>query len=723
MWWCISVPRRCAVALGVVALAGRPALAGKQPALAPEPYYLTVQLDVPAAEAPDHVCIITTGAHPEWAIMQVNGQLGPPNASLPLSELVSLTAGARLAAASQAATPAFDGTWRFDLDSQARILAPEGPLHSRPYIAKALAALVMSAADSASCSANGSICTPTFESALTVKSQGDLHMFCAPNARPTSHQLQQVLVAFLNSHTGVPPPTRSVILDGNVLTIQFDGNVQDHDVFVIAALGGHYAADTTAASINRRIVLPLFPRCRITEVELPYYDQRSEQQFTVTLHETHEKNSCTLDVVDSLARIRLPFRADSETKTLELRGASSGLRFVGKWSERPPPATLRTTLQGLSFVWNRHCLYPKRESCPEAHLLDSGYKCTANTSEDGSCSYVCDSESATVPIRTPEVVQFERKRTHQTWTGRVTFSGIHLSDYVPLEQRKLVVEIPESKETGSWLASLHALVGGIDVDLPRGGTLNLRYMPGTDRVIDVPGAECEQTATTRYLGAFPYRPDPHRLSGGVLHLDEPEADHLAFDGQMEIGTGYELKPAYASGEREFLSFPAGGTFMFGAHAAISRWGSPWFYEAAFENTYGVREYLIQDSASSTTIKRAWIARALLSVGAGIRVSRSTLSVDVGGGLSGALAPDQTDHLPISAFFAPSLRSTIPLTNSSSLSLITTYYFGETTRVFDTNDMYLSSQPRHRASIVLAWSLSLGNLLSGLFAHTIRDVMN
>ncbi len=324
-------------------------------AAAAAPYVLTLNLDGAADQQPDHVCIVSASPHPDWATPQgKNGRIGPPDASLPLKELRAL----KLSGSA-------------NLDGKLVAASREsGRLKDWPYIADAVAALLpRPSADG--CASGGKTCQPVFDVPDKIdggSDPGSLHVACAPNLRPTGHDNPHVAVVFLNTHLGKHPSIRRITLDGGVASVEFVGDVGDDEVFIASVVGGSYVPQGTASSAQRRIVLGLTPRCSQHVVELPYYDQRSRQlRLKVDLRDGGASlMTCHADVVDGFARVSLPNLPASGQRVLDLRGEGKALHFVASWTDPAPPAALRTTLRGVSFTWNRHCLYPETFACPSA---------------------------------------------------------------------------------------------------------------------------------------------------------------------------------------------------------------------------------------------------------------------------------------------------------------------------------------------------------------------
>lgn len=735
-----SVLRASLLLLAIANTIGSPGAA----VAATETPALTIELGVAPENTPDQICIVTTAAHPDAQVAQKNGAVGPPNASLRLSEITALRPKPD-PAASQDASATAAHLWQFEAGADAGT-APEGleqgkprdghaegavvpadsavakallRLRDRPYITAAIAALRQSGEKAATCEGED-ICAPRFTMPEKLpNSTGDpdkLYLMCSPNIRPTGHAKQQVAVVFVNTHTSVPPPVRAITLDGNVMTLSLQAAITDQDVFVASVLGGHYAPGGTSASVNRRIVLPLSQRCENRDVELPYYDARSEEKLDVTLAERGQRLlQCQTNIVDGYARVTLPNRATIEPRTLELRGPNSGLRFAATWADRVPPYNLRTSLRGVSVLWRRNCLFPADEVCPAAKLSESGYDCEEQQSPDGEmCAYTCDSGTGTVPIRMPETVAFTRRERPGSWRARLTYSGQVTDDYMPPGERTIVLRGPGRKE-GLW--EQDALwVDRVELLFSNGQTVTQPFAPGLNKSIATPNLSCDQHVVARYVGTVPYVPEYRDVKGGVIRLEEPKERSLPLDGRFSLGLGHETKPAWANKSDYVQSFGEGAVGSLGIAVVGGPWASPLFYEGAYDVIFSRREFFLQDATGARTAKGAALARGLLGAAIGFRIGGVALSLGASGGISTALLQDDTDSLPIHGVLAPMLRTRFTISGGSALALTTRYYFFEQQRVMDSDNHLLESRARSRASIELAWDFSLGDWMAGRFAH-------
>lgn len=706
---------------------------------------LTVELGVAPDKVPDQVCIVSTAAHPDAQLLQKGGAIGPPNASLRLAQVGLL----RPERYRSNPSPTESQVWRFDAlpdtatsdsagrhdpgaqrpgtdtgsaQDEASTRVALTLLQQRPFIAAALEALRAPVDEGSSCEAR-SVCAPEFLIPQKLpNSSGDpdkLYVMCSPNVRPTGHSEPQVAVLFVNTHTSIQPPLRTITLDGNVVTLGFQANITDQDVFVASVLGGHYSAGGTSASVSRRIVLPLSPRCEHRDVELPYYDARSETLLDVTLTERGKVLlHCNTSIVDGYARVTLPNRFSVEPRMLELKGPNSGLRFAAMWSERVPPENLRTSLRGVSLSWKRDCLYPLDEPCPTARLMESGYDCTELESSDGgSCSYVCDRGFGTVPIRMPQTVRFADSGGTASWTARLAYSGQVVDDYVPPAERSIILRGP-SKKDGFW-AQDTLWVEQVELLFSSGQTERVPFSIGMRKRIATPNLLCTQSITTRYVSSFPFVPQEQAAKGGIVQLKEPEERRLPFDGHMMVSLGHETKPAWASKSDYVQSFGEGMLGSLGVAMDGGRWASPVFFQGSYEALIGRREFFLETSNGARSPRGAPIVRGLLGGGIGLRLSSTAILLGVTGGISTALLQDDTDALPIHGVLAPVLRTRFFVGGISSLTLTTRYYIFEQQRVIDGSNNLLESRNRNRASIEIGWDFSLGNWIADIFASSMR----
>lgn len=674
----------------------RPAVAGLPP------YYLTLELVGASEHAPDHVCVVSPMAHPEWT-KKKGGVMGPPDASLPLKDLESL---ARSEDRSSGST---QPNWRFDTASVTKLVTATSL--TRPRIASALAALAFDPGTSGSCDTPGEVCRPSFDLPSRIGTSSNdsksLHLACTPNERPTTRReqptvapSQKVLVLFLNTHTGVYPAIRRIKFDGNIVTIQFDGFVDDNDVFLASILGGHYLPGQTVSSSGRRIVLPVVPRCYIRNIELPYYDERSEQDVYAELTERHTSLlTCRASIVDGVVRMHLPARENSDLKQLELLGLS-GLRLTANWSDRVPPEGLRTKLRGISLRWVRHCMYPSEESCPSASLLNSSVQCSDGILHGQECLYTCDAGAATVPLNIPEDVRFTRSVTNQSWTARVNFSGTRLDAYIEPLYRKIIITTPKaSPEYSRWVDS-------IDIRLSKVRATTVPFSSGKNISIDAPGAECGDVVIYQYVGTRPFTSTTGTLRGGVLALTDTKDLATIIDGRMALGFGTEWAPSAELSQ-------AGPTVSTGAVFDINPTGSVWFIGGTAELLYGQGGYLVQDSIGARTARSGVTVRALFGATAGLRSEWAATSFGIEGGFSISTPPDGRDPLPAQGVLASIIRTTYHITKRSSFSMIGRKYIFEHTRVFDEVGQIIASEAKRGFSFEMTWEWSLSSFINDL----------
>lgn len=721
------------------------------PTGSPPPYFLTILLDSRTDQAPDHVCLVSAGSHPDWPVVQADGAIGPPDASLPLEKIAEIPAskapeisgsdpvgpmlwkfdvGSRtkivdpkgplqsrphIAAALGALVckaPVGPMLWKFDVGSRTRIVDPKGPLRFRPQIAAALGALVFDDAATPTCADPGSVCRPSFEIPPYIESgmrdKAPLHIACTPNARSLGHSGKRTLMVFLNTHTGAHPPIRRIVLDGNVITVRFKGSVEDSAVFIASVLGGHYSPGETATSFNRRIILTPAPRCHETSIELPDYHARSEQMLRVGLQENARPLlSCSVQAANGYAKVSLPERSTADPKTLELQGQTSGLRFTATWSDRSPPATLRGMLRGISLYWTRHCLYSEGEACPSARLLDSGLDCDEGVPDLKGCSYRCNGGDSNIPIHLPDTVRFTRKSTHETWTARVSYSGARVDAYVDARDRKIFVRTPPP-DTDGFLADYPG-VSEIELLFPKERSMTLPFNFGMNELINAPDIECDQKVVYHYVGAYPYAESKQPLKSGAVTFGDPGELSSILDPRVFMGIGYE---SLEKREPDF-SRVIGKAGMVGT---LGGWNSWWFVDALFEATFGQREYQVQTADGGRSTHSAAITRGLFGIAPGIRMISMFTSVGIEGGFSEGF----TDTFPGRGVFAIVLRVRTRVSHSSSLSITFHGYLGEQTRILAPDNQLVGTQYRSGSSVELAWEFSFGTALLDLKARYARS---
>lgn len=680
----------------VLALLGRWTSATAAPS--PPPYFLTIQLDIRADQAPDHICLVSSFQHPEWNTKQTDETIGPDDASLPLTLIDPIAVPP--AAKVDAGDAPDRTTWQFDATSQAKLDASPGAWQARPHIKAALAAMVFDARTAITCTNPGEACRPFFEIlpyvANTARGKDPLHIVCRSNARPTHRADKRVLVIFLNTHSGVHPLARTIMLDGNVVTVRLEGSIPASEVFIASVLGGHYFPGETATSFDRRVVLTPTPRCHETNIELADYDARSEQTLAVKVTEgAVPLLTCHVQVIDGYAKVSLPERSATDPKIVELAGPTSGLRFTATWSDRVPPPTLRGTLRGISLYWVRHCFYLPREDCPSAHLVDSGLDCAGVKDRDG-CSYACDAENANIPIHIPEIVLFTRALTHDTWMGRVSFSGARLDAYVDPRDRKIVIETPRQERHG-FLSLFNPGLDKIDLLFPKGRNVTLPFEAGMSKIVDAPGMECQEDVVYRYIGETLFQSAVQSVKDGAFALESPGELISSPDLHLFLGVGLETVDNQRIGLDHVL-------LNVGVDMPFSRWNSWWLVDGLFDVMAGQRGYYLQGSGGDRSLHDTRWGRILLGVAPGINGPLFRISGGIEAGMSFGVIDDHSLSPRIA--FALVVRSRVKISHNVDLFVAGHWSLGEQALTLDADHHVIGTQPRSSSDteVGLEWSL-------------------
>lgn len=530
---------------------------------------LFIDLQVEPGEEPRHLCVIA--------------QLGAESATMQLNTLRPyLLPGSGTSS-----------TWRFG-----SIAAPAGLGAENGKIFAALKAMQAPArredAGEPCGAADTSVCDPQIRvvqlspqpaggSADTFAPEWDrLFIRCAENVQHTQGP-PRVAVLLFNFHLPpsrqhVQPVMNDLALDGTVASFQLVSVLRRYEFVEASSIGGHYAFTGSSSTEGRILRIPLTPRCRSYDVDVPPFQRNEAERACAAVElETEPERPVLRQAVQILPSgrfsIDLPYLTERATRTIAVEigkpDASGVHRFEGRWSDPMPPRVIKMRARTISFSWHRHCLYPARDRCPSARLAEAGVDCSAPVRRGDACHYTCGPRESAEDERPldfslPTRVSFRSPATEDTWEEQLSYGGQELSGYVKPDERYLDVDFSQwTATTGEPLRDMLRRPGEqidyVVIGAPGLPAANLKPASGPGRPrIRVPGVRCHDVLTYRIVGDRNYKQGTTRVERGRIALDAPSAtadDMVSFG--ITAGAGAVVPFLHDDSGRSLVTRPYG----------------------------------------------------------------------------------------------------------------------------------------------------------------------
>lgn len=331
----------------------------------------------------------------------------------------------------------------------------------------------------------GSECRPKVDAGPLRVSNTRHYVKCVSNDAPTHSTRddeRRVLVAQVMVARPAHPVLHTFEVHGDLITAETDQSSVEDPTWTARTLGAHYMPQTgTSSSHANVIVLPLARSCTRHIVSAPPFiaaDSRapgSSRKFLLSIRgvggesrPTDGSLVCAERAVafdEGRAELMLPYNADERTLELDADPGDHTAAFRARWTDRVAPPVVHLLATKASFSWRVPCIAP-RTACPAAILADVGVRCDAlNTIpvvaperpaehpvegalDSGSfkkepvCNYVCPAAAGTnsvpIPFEIPSNVQFSDEND-RLWTLRLGYANQELEGYVgPLEHSIVV---------------------------------------------------------------------------------------------------------------------------------------------------------------------------------------------------------------------------------------------------------------------------------------------
>jgi hypothetical protein len=493
---------------------------------------LVATLDVPSADAPRYLCIVSDLAGCDRA----QARDSPESCPYPLTSVLPADGIRKLDAAGNPQLVTFD----------------EPPADATPPDIAAAWRQLARAADP-SCTANNDACRPELElpGRMFARSTIPPRILCSNN----NASGRDGNVAFLYmyfSHSSIDSGISQIELQGTNATVTFYSDINAHDYVYAEVIGGAYTpSPRTLIGTQERLLVPLHPRCELYVAELPPHAGLTQPTATIRSTDGRPPASCTASGADaSSLQIRVPYTDQPHLTTLRL--TSGAAIFETSWTEPLPPKPFRLAVRSSELTWRRDCMAgswpssdpppppsPRLEwnaQCPRATLAAAGVACElqpAPTTEPDVCSYRCAVPDTIAPVQLPTPIQLDRLRVHDgatgaraetvyAWTDTLHYAGEELRSFVPLPERRVVVDL----DPGAWRDRKGDTIEEIRILWPTGGTGVIdapNRVWSRWRAMPAPGITCTDQVRIAVWGSRAYEWRPFAVAGGQIALPPPSA--------------------------------------------------------------------------------------------------------------------------------------------------------------------------------------------------------
>lgn len=377
-------------------------------------------------------------------------------------------------------------------------------------------------------------CAQSTDQCNACKLAASTYEYCAGDARDKSHTLHLLL-----ENLGL----NAMRLEGQNLRLAVDYPETESVTPRLEVLGGNYhAGAVSSVSRGRDVVLRLLPRCIERPLHLPA-DVTPDATFKVVSNNQETKLS-----PGAVPLWKLYVRESGMNNNVTLaRGDDS---YSGSF-DFPPPAQVQLLPTEFTLRWKRHCLVPADAGrnapatptavrtiagCPRAVLTQLGQECTALDCSPGVCCYKC---SPGRPVEFPVHVTFVLPQTNLgpqlkdgtstpptpveapldplVWEGQSRFPGDELTGFIDSERRRIRLDWQKENALGRDWEEPGSEVDSIEIVGPDGKMQRLER--GTSSLA-VPGLQCRDRFTYRYVGRWPNNPRQDGLAVDKLVLDD-----------------------------------------------------------------------------------------------------------------------------------------------------------------------------------------------------------
>lgn len=520
---------------------------------------LVATLDVPSADAPRYLCIVSDLAGCDRA----QARDSPESCPYPLTGVLPAQGVRQVDAAGHPQLVAFD----------------EPPADATPPdIAAAWRQLARQA--DPSCTANHGACRPELElpGRMFASSTIPPRILCS-NSNASGHDGNVAFLYMYFSHSSIDSGISQIELQGTNATVTFYSDINAHDYIYAEVIGGAYVpSPRTLIGTQERLLVPLHPRCELYVAELPPHAGLTQPTATIQT-DGRPPATCTAAGADSSSfQIRVPYTDQPHLTTLRLTSGAS--IFETSWTEPLPPKPLRLAVRSLELAWRRDCMagsWPSSDlppppsarlewnaQCPRVTLAAAGVACElepAPTAEPEVCNYRCAVPDTIAPVQLPTPIQLDRLRVHDgatgaradtvyAWTDTLHYAGEELRSFVPPPERRVVVDL----DPGAWVDRHGDTLEEIRILWPTGKT-SLIDAPHREwsrwRAMPAPGISCTDEVRIAAFGARAYEWRSFAVAGGRIALPPPSAflcptDHCLAPLHLWIWGGMGISAAQDS---------------------------------------------------------------------------------------------------------------------------------------------------------------------------------
>lgn len=380
------------------------------------------------------------------------------------------------------------------------------------------------------------------------------HVTCTKNRRPT--RSDRVAIAFLRFHkANVPAPMKELELLGNHLTVYFSKPVDPDDYEFLIGVGGDYLANTEGLGTKERMVLPLHPRCTASTIALPPRVRPPAAEALSATLDGEPVDRCVAAGADQVS-VWLPYRRAGGIQTLRLAYASPKASSIqeASWTGRTPPDLLTARHRQVELAWRKDCLVGSlpatanadwSASCPRATLPAAGATCELLGPDGPYCRYRCAAPPGMPAFELPTPVRFDRLglidggeiAKAYGWEDTLRYAGQELTSFLPPDERKIIVELPDP---AAWRSRPGNEIDRVEIQSSSGTrqSVSIRTSPPRWAILPVPNATCNEHFTVKVIGARTFDRKEQGLSdAGNLVLDRPRRYRDVFHWVVVLGGG------------------------------------------------------------------------------------------------------------------------------------------------------------------------------------------
>ncbi|HEX3761326.1 MAG TPA: hypothetical protein VHW23_21670 [Kofleriaceae bacterium] len=570
---------------------------------------VAIMLDVPPAESPQFLCIVTE--RPSCESDAFDGSKIINEQRCRTRELADLV---------KARSLRIDGNAKegvFSAPDASALATRLGGVELPPTLSAAMSKLAQT--PSPNCEEAHSGCMPRIDLHGYFDDDDALNgrIICGRDDTSSSGRVAILSLKFHETATGI----HGITLHGTSLRMILDDSMDPRNVMFMQVIGGHYAPSTRSAiGAGNHAAIALQPRCTAFIAELPPRFPKPIKSVLLTVgSQPTDTADCTVtqtkpmtctasDHGDQLP-IQIPFGESSRRTTLSVAAASNDgsdmATFETSWSDALPSRPLRLAVRSLEFSWHRDCLsgtWPEKAptaqqqwsaSCPRATIAEAGEPCHLISDHDDICRYRCAAARYIPPFALPVAVQFDRIRSSvsdegeevvYSWHDTIHTAGEHLHSFAAPADRRLFLELTSPE---LWVDRAGDAYDEVRTVFPNGTAQNVeltRTKTGERSPwyeITAPEIACTDRVRVAIFGSHVYNEHTYAARGGRIVLSNPKYSRSHVNLWVTGGLGVvEQRLPSPKGDFELAGLIGGhfeqyawlGAFESGAIAQVTQAG-------------------------------------------------------------------------------------------------------------------------------------------------------